>query len=145
MNDRILGIGALLLAAFLAWQGAAFEAPFSYEPLGPSAFPLIIAVVMAFCGLRLVLRGGGKVAANPPGANVRIGLMVVAVAGYAMIFQWAGFVLATAAMTAVTGRLFGGQWRWTVLAGVIVGVAFFLLFDKALDVVLPTGLLGDLL
>lgn len=145
MNDRILGIAALLLAIFLTWQGYDMEAPFSYEPLGPKAFPLVIALIIAICGVLLIVKGNPEINRNPPGANARITLMIACVAAYAFIFQWAGFVLATAGMTAVVGKLFGGRWRWTILSGIIIGVAFFLLFDKGLDVVLPTGLLGDLL
>lgn len=145
MNDRILGIAAVLLAVFLTWQSYGMEAPFSYEPLGPSAFPLIIAAIIAICGVVLIVKGSLMVDRNPPGANIRIGTMVACVAVYAFLFQWAGFVIATAGMTAIVGRLFGGKWQWTILSGVVIGIAFFLLFDKGLDVVLPTGLLGDLL
>jgi len=143
MNDRILGVGALLLAAFLAWHGIGLQAPFSYEPLGPNAFPLMIAFVIAICGVALIRKGGGLVPANPPGANQRIALMVATIVGYALLFQPLGFVLATALMTAIIGRLFGGAWRWTGLAGLVLGVSFFWLFDRGLDVVLPTGVLGD--
>ncbi|MFC3339019.1 tripartite tricarboxylate transporter TctB family protein [Paracandidimonas soli] len=145
MNDRILGIASLLLAIFLTWQSYGMEAPFSYEPLGPNAFPLMIAFIIGVCGLILIVKGSLIVDRNPPGANARIASMVICIAAYAFLFQWAGFVIATAGMTAIVGRLFGGKWLWTILSGVILGVAFFLLFDKALDVVLPTGLLGDLL
>jgi len=145
LNDRILGAAALLLAAFLTWQGYDLEAPFAYEPVGPKAFPLLLAAVIGLCGLRLLARGGNPVAANPPGANTRIAVMVGLVAGYALLFQWLGFVLATAAMATLVGRLFGGAWGRCAIGGAGLGVAGFLLFDKVMDVVLPVGLLGDLL
>ena len=145
MNDRALGIFALILAAFMTWAGWDIEAPFAYEPVGPRAFPMLVALIIGLCGLRLAIKGGNAVEANSPGANSRIALMVLIAAGYAFLFQWLGFIIATALMTIFVGRLFGGTWLKCALGGVIMGVFFFLLFDKALDVVLPAGLLGDLL
>jgi len=142
MNDRMLGVGALLLSAFLVWFGYDLHAPVSYEPLGPNAFPLLIAAVVAVCGALLVKKGGGQADANPPGANQRIALMVATIVGYALLFQPLGFILSTALMTAVIGRIFGGAWRKTAPAGLVLGFSFFGLFDWGLDVVLPTGILG---
>lgn len=145
LNDRTLGIAALVLAAFLTWHGYDLEAPFAYEPVGPKAFPLLIALIIALCGVRLIVKGGNPAEPNPPGANARIAIMVGLVAGYAFLFQWLGFVIATAAMTILVGRLFGGSWVKSAIGGVVMSVGFFFLFDRALDVVLPTGLLGGLL
>jgi len=117
------------------------EAPIAYEPLGPNAFPLIVAGIMGLCGIILVCQGGGQAEASPPGANTRIALMVLCIAAYAIAFEPLGFVLSTAAMTALIGRLFGGAWRWTIISGLIMGIAAFILFDRVLDVVLPQGIL----
>lgn len=146
MNDRILGVFALLLAAFITWGGWDIEAPFSYEPVGPRAFPVLLAIIITLCGLWLVFKGGSRhMEANPPGANGRIFMMIVYAAIYAVLFQWLGFVLSTALMTVFVGRLFGGAWGKCALGGVVMGVLFFLLFDKVLDVVLPAGVLGGLI
>ncbi|THU00675.1 tripartite tricarboxylate transporter TctB family protein [Lampropedia puyangensis] len=141
MNDRILGIGAVVLAGVMFWQGVGLEAPFSYEPLGPRAFPLLIAAVMALCGIWLVVKGGGQTEPNPPGANVRIAAMFAIVVGYGLIYQSAGFIIATALMTMLVGKLFGGGWLKPAIGGVISSVFFFYLFDRVLDVVLPLGVL----
>lgn len=145
LNDRIMGIAALLLAAFLTWFGYDLEAPFAYEPVGPKAFPLILAAVIGLCGLRLVIKGGNAVEPNPPGASARIAVMVGLVAAYALLFQWLGFVISTALMATLVGRLFGGTWAKCAIGGIGLGIGFFLLFDKVMDVVLPTGILGGLL
>lgn len=145
MTDRTLGVCALILAALMTWAGWDIEAPFAYEPVGPRAFPMLIALIIGLCGLRLAIKGGNPVEANSAGANSRIALMVVGAAAYAFIFQWLGFIIATALMTIYVGRLFGGTWLKCAVGGLIMGVFFFFLFDRALDVVLPTGLLGDLL
>ncbi|MDO5057907.1 MAG: tripartite tricarboxylate transporter TctB family protein [Lautropia sp.] len=145
MNNRILGVAALLVAAFMAWHAHDLQAPVSYEPIGPRAFPLIIAAVMALCGLRLVLQGGGQAESNPPGANLRIAAFFLVLVGYALIFDGAGFIVATTLMSALVGRLFGGRWLPSVLGGLVLGVTLYFLFDRVLDVVLPAGLLEDYL
>lgn len=145
MNDRILGVATLGLAAFMTAAGWGIEAPFAYEPVGPRAFPLLLALIIGLCGLWLVYKGGHQVEANPPGANARIALMMGFAVAYAFLFQWLGLVIATTLMTMCVGRLFGGGWIKCAIGGVVMSVLFFLLFDKVLDVVLPTGLLETLI
>ncbi|MDY3331581.1 MAG: tripartite tricarboxylate transporter TctB family protein [Pelistega sp.] len=145
LNDRVLGFAALIIAAFLTAFGYNLEPEFSYEPVGPKAFPLLIALVIGLCGLRLIITGGNDVEPNPKGANFRIFTMLVYVAAYAFLFQWLGFVISTALMTIFVARLFGGSWVKAIIGGVCMGILFFFLFDRGLDVVLPTGILGDIL
>lgn len=145
LNDRHLGGFAVALAAFLAWVGWGLEAPFAYEPVGPRAFPLLLAGLIGLCGLWLLARGKDEAEPNPPGANSRIALMAGFVVVYALVFEPLGFVMATALMCLCVGRLFGGTWRNCVIGGIGLAIAFYLLFDKVFDVVLPMGVLGGLL
>lgn len=142
LDDRVLGILAIAFGAFLFWFGHDLEAPFSYEPVGPRAFPMLVATVITLCGIWLAVKGGNPVEPNSAGANWRILLMVITVAAYALLFQTLGFVVATTLVTAAIGRLFGGAWIKVIVAGLGVGVGFFLLFDRVFEVVLPTGVLG---
>lgn len=145
LNDRILGVAALLIAVFFTAFGYDLEPPFSYEPVGPKAFPLLIALVIGICGVYLIIKGGNDIEPNPKGANIRIFTMLVYVLIYAFIFQWLGFIIATALMTIFVSRLFGGSWVKAIIGGIAIGIVFFFLFDRGLDVVLPTGILGDIL
>ena len=145
LDDRKLGVLALVLAAFLAWHGHTLEAAFSYEPIGPRAFPLAIAAIIALCGLILTIKGGNRVEPNSNGANARIWLMIAILSGYAVTFQLLGFILSTALMTILVARLFGGTWTKAVIGGLGMGILFFVLFDRLLDVVLPVGILGAFL
>ncbi len=145
MTDRYLGFAAIVFAALMVWFGWGIEAPFSYEPVGPRAFPMLLALCIGLCGLWLLFKGRFQAEANPPGANIRIALMVVYCIAYALLFDILGFIIATAAATILVGRLFGGSWGKVVLGGVIMSVFFFFLFDRVLDVVLPLGLLEAIL
>lgn len=142
MSDRLLGLMALLFSAFLAWFGAGLESAFSYEPVGPRAFPLLLSALIGICGLVLTWKGGIKIEPNQPGVNMRILTMVGVLAFYAASFVWLGFIFSTAIMTALVGRLFGGSWLKSVVGGVLISLFFYVLFDRVLDVVLPAGLLG---
>lgn len=145
MNDRILGVAALIFAALMAGFGWGIQAPFSYEPVGPRAFPMLLASIIALCGLWLAFKGKHQAHPNPPGANLRIAAMVVYCFAYAFFFEQLGFIIATTAMTILVGRLFGGAWSKIALGGAVMSIFFFILFDRVLDVVLPLGLLGGLL
>jgi putative tricarboxylic transport membrane protein len=70
---------------------------------------------------------------------------VVAVIAYALLFETVGFTLATTAMAVPIGIAFGGGWKHALAGGLGLGIGFYLLFDKLLDVVLPTGLLSFVL
>lgn len=79
---------------------------------------------------------------NQPGVNTRILTLVAVLLFYAVCFVWLGFILSTAIMSALVGRLFGGSLPKCVVGGVLMSLFFYILFDRALDVVLPSGLLG---
>lgn len=50
--------------------------------------------------------------------------MVAFATAYAFLFQWLGFVIATALMTVFVGRLFGGGWVKCAIGGLVMS-AFF--------------------
>jgi putative tricarboxylic transport membrane protein len=145
MSDRILGAACIAASAAMALAAQDYAAAISYEPVGPRAFPLLLASGLCLSGLWLVLRPSGN-------ANSLRGvpwkptvICAAAVLGYALLFQWLGFVLATSLMALPVGMAFGGSWKQALAGGVALGVSFYLLFDKLLDVVLPVGLLAPLL
>ncbi|WP_151719767.1 tripartite tricarboxylate transporter TctB family protein [Gemmobacter serpentinus] len=144
-NNRTLGGLALLMALALAAFGWGLVAPFAYEPVGPRAFPMITAVLIGICGTLLLIRGGGAVEGNAPGVNLGVLAIAATLLVYAMVFTTLGFVISTAAMSLVVARIFGATWAQATISAAVLSVGAFLLFDHALDVVLPTGLLGDLL
>ena len=97
---------------------------------------------MAIGGAWLVLKPSLAAQPVPPGAVKLIGLSAVTVFVYALLFQLLGFTLATALMAVPVGMAFGGTWKQSLTGGVGLGLGLYLLFDKLLDVVLPTGLLS---
>ena len=145
MSDRILGAACLVVAAGMAWAAKDYAAPISYEPVGPRAFPLLLSGLMAAGGAWLVLRPGPHHSGLELAHIRTLGVAVAAVFAYAALFQMLGFTLATALMAVAVGTAFGGGWRQSLAGGVGLGFVLYLMFDKLLDVVLPTGLLAFVL
>lgn len=149
MADRILGVLCVLLAGAMAWAAHGYAAEISYEPVGPRAFPTLLAAVLALAGLWLALRparaAGAASADAHGGMGLPLALTVGAMLAYALLFQWLGFVLATALMTVPVGRCFGGRPLPLLATGLGLGLGLFFLFDKLFDVILPTGVLAFIL
>ncbi|MEO7941346.1 MAG: tripartite tricarboxylate transporter TctB family protein [Burkholderiaceae bacterium] len=145
MSDRILGAACVVVAVAMAWFAQAYAPAISYEPVGPRAFPRLLAGLLAIGGAWLVIKP--TIVGNPfPGGAIKlIGLSVLTVFIYAFLFQSLGFTLATTLMAVPVGMAFGGSWKQSLLGGFGLGIGLFLLFDKALDVVLPTGVLSFIL
>lgn len=145
MSDRILGAVCVVAAAAMAWSAQAYAPAFSYEPVGPRAFPRLLAGLMAISGAWLVFKP--TLVSNPfgKGTGKLIGLSVLTVFIYALLFEILGFSLATALMAVPVGMAFGGNWKQSLIGGMGLGLGLYLLFDKLLDVVLPSGVLNFLL
>ena len=145
MSDRILGAVCIAASAAMAWAAKDYAAAISYEPVGPRAFPLLLACALGLSGLWLVLRPtvGTEAFRDVPwkGPFMCAGAVLV----YALLFQWLGFPLATALMALPMGVAFGGSWKQSLAGGAALGLVLYLLFDKLLDVVLPVGPLATLL
>lgn len=172
MADRILGICCMLLAAGMAWASHGYAAEISYEPVGPRAFPMVLATIFALIGAWLLVKGGRRApvpaapasdaladplpatgaaeaatAIVPPAPHnlIAVAMCAVAVLVYGALFQTLGFVLATALMTVPVAKAFGGTLKGGLIGGLVMGFGFYLLFDKVLDVILPTGVLSFIL
>ena len=145
MSDRILGAVCIAVGAGMAWAAQGYAAAISYEPVGPRAFPLLLAALMTASGLWLVLRpslGSANFRSVPWAATA---LSAAAIGLYALLFQTLGFTLATALMAVPVGMAFGGNWKQALASGAGLGIVLYFMFDKLLDVVLPTGILSFLL
>lgn len=145
MSDRILGAVCVAVAAAMAWAAQDYVPAISYEPVGPRAFPRLLAALMALGGAWLVIK---PTVVNHPfqGAAVKqLAWSAGAVLVYALLFETLGFPLATALMAVPVGMAFGGGWVQSLAGGAGLGLGLYLLFDKLLDVVLPTGLLSFVL
>lgn len=143
-SNRTLGAMAVLMAAILAIFGWGLVAPFAYEPVGPRAFPMLTAALIAFCGLVLLVQGGSD--ADPVSRRTMTGILglTAVLLVYALLFERLGYIPATLLMSAAVARIFGATWAQAALSGTVLAAGSYLLFDRVLDVVLPAGVLEGL-
>ena len=139
MSDRIFAVAWLGVCLLIAVQMWNLVVPFSYEPVGPKAFPALLAMLMASCCAVLLIRPDND-ARFPAGPLLQKGVLLIgALIGYALVFDRIGFLPATAAMVLAVARLFGGTWKSSAISAVLIAVLVFVVFDSLLDVSLPTA------
>ncbi|MBC7434223.1 MAG: tripartite tricarboxylate transporter TctB family protein [Rubritepida sp.] len=137
--DRWLGAGFIALGGWAFWIAWGLQVPFAADPLGPTPFPATVALVVALCGLGMVLRPvhgfvrPERLAAPP--------LLVGDMVAYALLMVPLGFMVATALMATAVAWLFGARPLAALGVGVVTALLLWLLFDKLLDLPLPKGIL----
>jgi putative tricarboxylic transport membrane protein len=138
--DRLLGLALLAVAAGAVFQAWALEVPFAADPVGPRAFPVVVAAVLAACAVLLLVTPG------PPWPRAERwlpGPIVVAVmAAYALLLVPLGFIPATVLLAAAIALAFGARPVQAALTGAVTAPALWLLLDGLLDLPLPRGPLG---
>lgn len=149
MYQRIFGVVLLLCCLGLAATAWSYQAPFSYEPVGPRAYPLLLLTLMGLGALYLLLKPASATAHSeepPLDRHVlsKVAGCVVIFTAYAALFEALGFIPASILFGIAMARLYEGSWKLSVIAGVLLGIGLYLLFDKALDVPLPLGILAAL-
>lgn len=139
--------GAWLFAcvafALIAWE---YQAPFSYEPVGPRAYPLLCLGLMTIGLAWLIVRPTPihSDADEPPleGALLRkVILCVVLLLVYAGLFEPLGFIPASALIGTFIALIYGGRPLHSAVMATLLSIGLYLLFDRTLDVPLPLGVL----
>ena len=127
----------------MAWP---YQAAFSYEPVGPRAFPLLMLALMSVGLIYMIFRPSLVVhTEEDPQLDrqtlTKIALCVVLLLVFAGTFEPLGFILSSILVGIPMARLYGGRWLPSIVIISLMSVGLYLLFDKAMDVPLPLGLL----
>lgn len=139
IHNRLLGLGLVGAAVGTAWLSIQLEVPFAADPIGPKAFPIVVAAVLALCGLGLLFQRGApwpRAERRAPGPVV-----VLAMLAYAPLLQPLGFLPATALLAGVIALAFGARPVQAAIVGGVTAPVLWLLLDKLLDLPLPKGVL----
>ncbi|EIK98167.1 membrane protein TctB [Pseudomonas sp. M47T1] len=147
--QRLFAIALLLACAALAAMAWPYQAAFSYEPVGPRAFPLLMLGLMAAALLYLSIHPTAIAHSDeePPLDRATLGKIAACVAlllVFAGTFESLGFVLASMLAGIPMARLYGGRWLPGAVIISLLSIGLYLLFDRAMDVPLPLGLLAFL-
>ena len=138
-SDRIAGGLLLLLSVGYGLKATRLQADFLADPLGPRAFPLLLAVSLGVFSLYLIVRPDPDPAWPP--AHVLGGQlgMLLSFVVYSYALAPLGFLLATTLEMAWLSRLFGAGWRTGLLGGLGLAAALYVIFVFGLGIPLPLG------
>lgn len=154
----LIGIGAIAVAAVMAYGAIAIPSTAGYAGVGPDFLPWVVVVALACCGGWLLYEaasGGFRELETPSGAPRGDWAALAWVAGgivaNALLIERAGFIVACTVCYALAvhglrraeGRAWGGPRRTLLDAviGALIAAPVFWLFTRVLEVSLP-GLTG---
>ncbi|GGE59310.1 membrane protein [Halopseudomonas oceani] len=149
LYQRLFAACLLLVCLCLGFVAWGYQAPFSYEPVGPRAYPLMLLILLALGALILLAKPNleSSESDEPPlnramliKAAVCLGLMLA----LAALFERLGFIPVSILFALGMARLFGGRWLASGALALILGVGLYFLFDRLLEVPLPLGVLSAL-
>lgn len=136
--DRVFGIFLLCLGLFVIYGGFSMEVPFSYDPLGPKAFPIFLGVLLSALSLVIIAKPEKS---HFPQQNIQLKtvLIVVLLVLYSLSFNLLGFLLSTALLVFFISRIFKGTTQQALGSAIGVSLSVYVLFGILLDVALPMG------
>lgn len=137
--DRIFGLALIGLAALAAFNASQFQVTFSYEPVGPKAFPILLAAILAGLSLVLVFRPGKNGEWPEKCVALRLLAVLAVLLVYALLFTRLGFLITTFATVFSLARLFGASCSKALVAGLLMSVGSYYLFTLGLGISLPAG------
>ncbi|MCU4322233.1 tripartite tricarboxylate transporter TctB family protein [Acinetobacter schindleri] len=145
-SERILTGIIAVCGLFLLIYACSFEAPISYDPVGPKAFPILLMGLITASAVYLTVRPAIMFEPVELGWTKhllgKLVLCVLALTVYAVIFEGFGFIVATLLMTIAVGKLFNGKTIPVAITGLVLSTCTYYLFDRVLDVPLPLGFFG---
>ena len=144
--QRLFAAVLLLACAGLALMAWPYQAAFSYEPVGPRAFPLLMLGLMGLALLYMLFRPAPiKHSEEEPPLDrqtlTKIALCVALLLVFAGAFEPLGFIVASILIGVPMARLYGGRWLPSLVIICLLSVGLYWLFDRVMDVPLPLGLL----
>ncbi|NEP13398.1 MAG: tripartite tricarboxylate transporter TctB family protein [Symploca sp. SIO2C1] len=140
MSDRIFAGLMLVFALYYGFEAYALNVPFAYDPLGPRAFPIFLAALLAILTLFILFSSELQQIDWPKDRLLVKSVLVVAtLVGYGLTLFGSGFIISTALMIALLGRLFEATWLQSGVAGITLGLLFYALFGWLLQIPLPSG------
>lgn len=113
----------------------------------PGFYPFLCAMVLIVLSSILLVQAfrGRNVRAQPFGNILRPIILIIGLGVYILIYDFAGYVIATVILSAIVLRVLETK-PWWILAIVsfAISIGSYILFDRILGVALPKGILAGL-
>ncbi len=142
MSDRIFASICIALALLMAWGATVIEESFIQDPLGPKAFPLVIAVVLAACGVAMFLRPDEEPVWPRRRKQIQLLWTIGAMVLYVQFLPSAGFLIATAIGAGFLSWQLGASIKQACWGGVGISVSIYVVFKLVLGLSLARGPFG---
>ena len=135
-GDRMLGAAMLVASAWFWWIAGSLDGGFG-DPVGPAAFPRLVAVPTGLCALFLLLRPDPDARwlhGRQTGAQL---LALVVLALYPAAIEPLGFPLASTLGAGALAMILGARSGPAAIVGVASGLGLYAVFDPLLGLPLP--------
>jgi putative tricarboxylic transport membrane protein len=131
----------VLLGALILWDSSRLPADTGYSGVGPADVPRLIAIGLILLGIWAAIDGFRGPPEEPPAQEVLPVIWIMGGLGAQLVLLgFTGFSIATGILFACTARAFG--YRSLLIAlpvGILACLAVYGLFDRVLQLNLPTG------
>jgi len=142
MSDRIFASICIALAVLMGWGATIIEESFIQDPLGPKAFPLVIAVVLAACGVAMFLRPDEDPVWPHRRKQIQLLWTIGAMILYVQFLPVVGFLVATAIGAGFLSWQLGASVKQACLGGFSISVSIYVVFKLILGLSLARGPFG---
>ena len=142
MSDRIFASICIALAVLMGWGATIIEESFIQDPLGPKAFPLVIALVLAACGVAMFLRPDEDPVWPHRRKQIQLLWTIGAMILYVQFLPVVGFFVATAIGAGFLSWQLGASVKQACWGGFSISVSIYVVFKLILGLSLARGPFG---
>ena len=142
MSDRIFASICIALAVLMGWGATIIEESFIQDPLGPKAFPLVIALVLAACGVAMFLRPDEDPVWPHRRKQIQLLWTIGAMILYVQFLPVVGFLVATAIAAGFLSWQLGASVKQACWGGFSISVGIYVVFKLILGLSLARGPFG---
>ena len=142
MSDRIFASICIALAVLMGWGATIIEESFIQDPLGPKAFPLVIALVLAACGVAMFLRPDEDPVWPHRRKQIQLLWTIGAMILYVQFLPVVGFLVATAIAAGFLSWQLGASVKQACWGGFSISVSIYVVFKLILGLSLARGPFG---
>jgi putative tricarboxylic transport membrane protein len=142
MSDRIFASICIALAVLMGWGATIIEESFIQDPLGPKAFPLVIALVLAACGVAMFLRPDEDPVWPHRRKQIQLLWTIGAMILYVQFLPVVGFLVATAIGAGFLSWQLGASVKQACWGGFSISVSIYVVFKLILGLSLARGPFG---
>jgi len=142
MSDRIFASICIALAVLMGWGATIIEESFIQDPLGPKAFPLVIALVLAAFSVAMFLRPDEDPVWPHRRKQIQLLWTIGAMILYVQFLPVVGFLVATAIGAGFLSWQLGASVKQACWGGFSISVSIYVVFKLILCLSLARGPFG---